>query len=322
MGSYSIVAVKPTVADSNESRRSIQTRASSINRALDEIGDMWTLLILQEVFWGINTFGEMLEATGASRGILSNRLAWLQDIGCIKKSIDGDARKPVYRLTKKSIALYNNALMAIVWERRYYSNPDLDAIDLHHQPCGHSFWPEFVCKQCAQAVRWQDIEYHEGPGAGLDVREIKTRRRATKTIVDDGQGTSLYRNLTELLGDRWTSNIIALAYHGLVRFEEFHKELPVATNILSDRLKLLVDNGILYKKPYRPSVLRYEYHLTAKGADLLPYFITLLQWGDNWCSHGNGAPMRLTHRTCGAPLQGVVRCDQCHHEIIASEVSF
>lgn len=309
-------------AESSGSRRSIQTRASSINRALDEVGDMWTLLILQEVFWGINTFGEMLEATGASRGILSNRLAWLQKIGCIKKTVEDDARKPVYRLTKKSVALYNNALMAIVWERKYYSNPELDAIDLHHQTCKHSFWPEFVCKHCSEPVCWQDIEYRKGPGAGFDVREIKTRRRATKTIVGDEQGTSLYRNLTELLGDRWTSNIIALAYHGLVRFEEFHKELPVATNILSDRLKLLVDNGILYKKPYRPLVLRYEYHLTPKGADLLPYFITLLQWGDNWCSHGSGAPMQLFHRRCGQPLYGIVRCDHCHQEINASEVSF
>ena len=316
------MAVEPKIDALDASRRSIQTRASSINRALDEVGDMWTLLILQEVFWGINTFGEMLEATGASRGILSNRLAWLQEIDCIKKTVEGDARKPVYRLTKKSVALYNNALMAIVWERQYYSNPELDAIDLHHRLCGHSFWPEFVCAHCNQPVKWTDIEYREGPGARLDVREIKTRRRASKTIVADQQGTSLYRNLTELLGDRWTSNIIALAYHGLVRFEEFHKELPVATNILSDRLKLLVDNGILYKKPYRPSVLRYEYHLTAKGADLLPYFITLLQWGDNWCNHGDGPPMQVIHRVCGHALKGMVRCDQCHQEITAREVSF
>ena len=44
------------------------TRASSVNRALDQIGDKWCLLILQEVFWGINSFSEMLSATGVSRG--------------------------------------------------------------------------------------------------------------------------------------------------------------------------------------------------------------------------------------------------------------
>ena len=56
----------------------LRTRASSINRALDQIGDKWCLLIIQEVFWGINTFSGMLEATGVSRGVLSNRLKWLR----------------------------------------------------------------------------------------------------------------------------------------------------------------------------------------------------------------------------------------------------
>ncbi|MBT5792406.1 MAG: transcriptional regulator, partial [Gammaproteobacteria bacterium] len=43
------------------------TRASSINRALDQVGDKWCLLIIQEVFWGINSFNEMMAATGVSR---------------------------------------------------------------------------------------------------------------------------------------------------------------------------------------------------------------------------------------------------------------
>ena len=77
-----------------EATPSIETRASSINRALDQIGDMWTILILQEIFWGINTFGDMLAATGASRGILSNRLEWLQQIECLKKAPSPDARVP------------------------------------------------------------------------------------------------------------------------------------------------------------------------------------------------------------------------------------
>ena len=47
----------------------LRTRASSINRALDEIGDKWCLLVFQEVFWGINSFNDMLAATGVSRDL-------------------------------------------------------------------------------------------------------------------------------------------------------------------------------------------------------------------------------------------------------------
>ena len=77
------------------------TRASSINRALDEIGDRWSLLILQEAFWGGSTFGDLLAATGASRGVLSDRLKWLQGIDCLRRR---DGR---YRLTRKSLDLYD-----------------------------------------------------------------------------------------------------------------------------------------------------------------------------------------------------------------------
>ena len=56
------------------------TRASSINRALDQIGDKWCLLIIQEVFWGINTFSEMRITIGASNGVLADRLKWLVSI--------------------------------------------------------------------------------------------------------------------------------------------------------------------------------------------------------------------------------------------------
>ena len=63
------------------------TRASSINRALDQIGDKWCLLIIQEVLWGINSFNDMMDAMGVSRGVLSNRLTWLQEVGCLRKDV-------------------------------------------------------------------------------------------------------------------------------------------------------------------------------------------------------------------------------------------
>ncbi len=99
------------------------TRASSINRALDQIGDKWCLLIIQEVLWGINSFNEMMEATGVSRGVLSNRLKWLQEVDCLRREeSSADSRRPRYHLTRKSVDLYDSALMAVMWERRWYQH--------------------------------------------------------------------------------------------------------------------------------------------------------------------------------------------------------
>lgn len=294
------------------------TRASSINRALDQIGDKWCLLILQEVFWGVNTFSEMLAGTGASKGVLSNRLNWLQSIDCLRKDTSG--RHPAYHLTKKSIELYQNGLMAMVWERTHFSSPDLDKVELVHDRCGKAFWPVMQCGHCDKTIDSRDISFTPGPGAGVDQRATKTRRRSPAATRSTSK--ALYHNLIDLLGDRWTANLVALAFHGLKRFDEFHRELPVATNILADRLKRLVNDGVLSQQPYQQSPLRYEYQLSDKGRDLFPYFVTLLGWGNRHCSTAAGEPMLLLHNPCGKPLQAQVRCDQCFEVLVATEVHF
>ncbi len=302
-------------------KKSISTRANSISRALDEIGDKWCVLIIQEIFWGINTFNDMLAATGASRGVLTDRLAWLQSANCIKKLAPKDnPRRPAYHLTKKSIDLYYNALMALNWERKYFQTTELDDVELIHEICGKSFEPKLICSHCRELLVFDAVSYSDGPGAGLDERTIKVRRRASSLETDNEKGRTLYKNLVNITGDRWTANVIALAYLGIKRFDDFHRELPVATNILTDRLKFLVNQGVFFRQAYQRSPLRYEYHLTDKGRDMYSYFITLLQWGDKWYSKGAGVPMILKHIPCGRELVAIVCCDQCEDTLQGSQV--
>lgn len=300
------------------------TRASSINRALDEIGDKWCLLILQEVFWGINSFSEMLEATGVSRGVLSDRLKWLQSVDCLRKETDGQGgKRKQYHLTQKSVELYDGALMAIAWERRFFSTPDLDAVELVHRKCGQLFQPELRCRSCKEEVRVWDVSYQPGPGATRDEREKKVRRRSSISVLDAPGNRNLYRNLIHLIGDRWTANVIALSFYGMSRFDQFHQELPVATNILTDRLKFLVEHEVFTQMPYQERPARFEYHLTEKGEALYPWFLALLQWGDKWCDpQARGKPMRLTHQPCGRALRARVVCNACGVAVKAHEVDY
>ncbi len=301
----------PSTAEPN----SLLTRASSITRALDEVGDKWCLLVIQEVFWGINTFSGMLEATGVSRGVLSDRLKWLQGIGCLRKKTSG-GRAGTYHLTRKSTELYASAMMAIAWERKYFRTPALDAVQLRHQRCGQVFTPEMRCRECNELVDGRDVRYTPGPGATRDSRIKKVRRRSSLSANKVPSQRSVYRNLVEIVGDRWTANVIALAFHGYARFDEFNRELPVATNILSGRLRFLEQHGVFGSRAYQQRPRRFEYYLTEKGWDLFPFFLTLLQWGDRWCdSDKRGAPMLLEHTHCNKPLFGVVVCDQCGEEL-------
>ena len=300
------------------------TRASSINRALDQVGDKWCLLILQEVFWGINSFNEMLSATGASRGVLSDRLKWLQAVDCLHKKSDGKGSKRMrYHLTRKSMDLYHCALMAIAWERRFFYKPELDDIVLVHRSCGLAFQPQMRCRECAGELHAAEVIYQPGVRVADDKRDKKVRRRSSLSVEDVPSSRSLYRNLINLVGDRWTANVIALSFQGLTRFDQLHQALPIATNILAHRLRLLVDEGIVRQSTYSDRPDRYEYLLTEKGEALYPWFLALLQWGDKWCRpEGDGKPVRLIHEPCGRSLCAEVQCSACNGVLKAQEVEY
>jgi DNA-binding HxlR family transcriptional regulator len=299
----------------------METRASSINRALDQIGDRWSLLIIGDVLWGMHSFGELLAATGISRGVLADRLKWLEQIGCVKRRFpDGNPRRPSYHMTRKSVDMYDIALTSLSWERRFFEEPEMDAIDLVHQDCGQVFHPMMACRHCNKEVLASEVEFTAGPGARRDLRQMKVRRRSSKSIKDVPTERPVYKNLIHLIGDRWTANVIALAYHGIKRFDAFHKELPIATNVLTDRLRFLTSEGVFLAVPYSERPLRFDYHLSNKGLALFPFFVALLQWGDRWCGDASGPPMLLTHTACGHRLVGEVRCDHCHQHVTAHTV--
>ena len=80
----------------------------------------------------------------------------------------------------------------------------------------------------------------------------------------EGQDCSIARAL-EVVGERWTLLIIRDALLGLRRFDEFQRNLGIARKVLADRLRWLVDEGILERVPYQERPERYEYRLTRKG---------------------------------------------------------
>jgi DNA-binding HxlR family transcriptional regulator len=99
----------------------------------------------------------------------------------------------------------------------------------------------------------------------------------------EGQNCSIARAL-EVVGERWTMLIVRDALQGLRRFDEFHRSLGIARKVLAERLRRLVDEGILERVRYQERPERYEYRLTSKGRDLHVALVGLRQWGDEYCS--------------------------------------
>lgn len=111
-----------------------------------------------------------------------------------------------------------------------------------------------------------------------------------------------------VIGEHWTMLIIRDAFFGVRRFDEFHKSLGIARNVLSDRLKKLVQAGVLERSegPGHP-----EYRLTEKGLALQPIMIAMTHWGDTYLPHPDGARLTFVDRRDGEPIQpmGVYAAD-------------
>jgi DNA-binding HxlR family transcriptional regulator len=121
----------------------------------------------------------------------------------------------------------------------------------------------------------------------------------------------------DVVGEWWTLVIVRDAFQGATRFEDF-RQVGIADNILSARLHKLVDEGVFEKVPYQEHPVRFEYHLTEKGKDLLTVIGALALWGLRWT---DGPDVnRMVHDECG---HGVVLrgyCEHCDRIVERSEV--
>ena len=89
-------------------------------------------------------------------------------------------------------------------------------------------------------------------------------------------------NTLDLIGDKWTLLVIRdMLFLKKKSFNEF-LESPegIATNILTERLKRLEEHGIIEKKPYQKTPVRYEYTLTRRGEDLRLVVMEMIRWGN------------------------------------------
>ena len=100
----------------------------------------------------------------------------------------------------------------------------------------------------------------------------------------------------DAVGDWWSLLIVRDAFDGSRRFGEFQRSLGVAKNILSARLRALVENGILEQVPS-------GYQLTAKGEALFPVIVALRQWGEAFAFAPGEPHSQLLDRRDQRPLK-------------------
>lgn len=107
----------------------------------------------------------------------------------------------------------------------------------------------------------------------------------------------------DAIGDWWSLLIIRDAFDGLRRFGEFQKSLGLAKNILSARLKNLVEHDILKAVPASDGSAYHEYILTEKGRGLFPLLVALRQWGEEYFFQPSESHVVLVDRKSGQPVR-------------------
>src|ERR1700681_4771234 len=107
----------------------------------------------------------------------------------------------------------------------------------------------------------------------------------------------------DAIGDWWSLLIIRDAFLGIRRFSEFQKNIGLAKNILTVRLRTLVDRGILTTAPASDGSAYQEYLLTPKGRGIFPVLVALRQWSEEFSCDGGGFPTLLVDRDKGRPVR-------------------
>ncbi|AKU18408.1 winged helix-turn-helix transcriptional regulator [Luteipulveratus mongoliensis] len=127
---------------------------------------------------------------------------------------------------------------------------------------------------------------------------------------EPGDRCSISRAL-DVVGTRTAILILRESYYGTTRFDGFARRVGISDAVASARLRALVDEGLLAKRPYQEpgQRTRHEYTLTPKGTALMPVVFGLMQWGDTYLQ-GDGGPMQLLADDTGEPLTVAVSTEQ------------
>lgn len=151
----------------------------SIARALEIIGERWTLLIVRDAFLGYSRFDQFAERLGLAPNTLSARLNGLVSAGVLaKRRYQERPVRSEYLLTPRGQALLPVLLSLMAWGDEQLASAGPPAV-ARHLDCGGELAPDARCRRCGLPVGAAAVEWHHGPGSSRSgPRAVQPRREA------------------------------------------------------------------------------------------------------------------------------------------------
>ncbi len=121
-----------------------------------------------------------------------------------------------------------------------------------------------------------------------------------------------------IIGDRWTLLILRHLSRGQDTYKILLNNLGgIPSNLLSNRLKTLEEDGLITPVLYQNHPPRYKYLLTESGKDLEDVFNSIILWGEK---HLNKCYKELVHTSCNHSVNLTYYCPHCDKEVPREEV--
>jgi DNA-binding HxlR family transcriptional regulator len=130
---------------------------------------------------------------------------------------------------------------------------------------------------------------------------------------------SIARSLA-VAGEPWSPLVLRDVWVGINRFDDIQRDLGVSRKVLAERLRHLVQPGMLERRPYSERPVRHEYVLTSKGFEFVDVLMAMAAWGDRWTAGDAGPPVLRRHRACGKVTQIELGCAQRGEIVTSSDV--
>ncbi len=157
--------------------RTYDSQICSIARALDVVGERWSLLIVRDaVFAGVTRFGDFQHNLGIATNVLASRLDAFIDAGIMqRRAVTGRPEQYDYVLTEKGRDLAPALIALTSWGDRWAA-PDGPPILYRHTECGGSVEPHLVCANCG-IVGADQVSVRPGPGMPAEYLANRRPRR-------------------------------------------------------------------------------------------------------------------------------------------------
>jgi DNA-binding HxlR family transcriptional regulator len=140
----------------------------SIKRALDVLGEKWTLLVLREAIYGVRRFDDFARALKCCRAVLSARLKTLTDAGILKR-VEYREREPraraEYHLDEKGLDLFTTIYALSQWGDRWMPPPDGPAAKVTDRGSGRPVKVVLTSDPKSKSLSMRDLKIVPGPGA-------------------------------------------------------------------------------------------------------------------------------------------------------------